>query len=247
MASLFAARTRVFGKPRPAGTAVVKAQATPITQSARKSAGGYRRASRSARSISRALLLRLEGLALVVEVLALRDGDLHLGVGPLEVEPRRDERQALLPRDADQALELAPVHQELAVAFGFVVVAARRLVRGDVDVVEPQLAVPDGRVAVLELRLALAQRLDLGPREHDPALQAVAQVEPMRRLPVAGDVPGRGLAFLGLGHARIFTARRAGGRPGRAARRPVRPSPRPGRRAGSSRHCACRAAPCPVR
>src|SRR3712207_8631046 len=47
----------------------------------------------------------------------------------------------------------------------------------NVDVVQPQLAVADRRIAVLDLRLALAQRLDLGALEHDPALEPIEQLE----------------------------------------------------------------------
>ena len=88
-------------------------------------------------------LALLDRLTLVADVLAARERDLHLRVAALEVEPRRDERQPLLLRLADQALDLAPVHEQLARALRLVVVARGRRVGRDVDVVQPHLTVLD--------------------------------------------------------------------------------------------------------
>ncbi len=49
-------------------------------------------------------------------------------------------------------------------------------VLGDVRADEPRLAVADLAVRSLEVRLALAQRLDLGPDERDARLDAVGEV-----------------------------------------------------------------------
>ena len=59
------------------------------------------------------------------------------------------------PRSArarGEPVELAPVQQQLARALGIVVLARGRRVGRDVDGVQPQLAVADRRVAVLQLR-----------------------------------------------------------------------------------------------
>src|SRR5262249_23209224 len=120
-------------------------------------------------------LALLDRLALVADVLASRQGDLDLRARTLEVEPRGNQGQPALLGLADQPLDLLAVHQQLARALRLVVVARGRPVRRDVDVVEPDLAVLDRRVAVLELRLAAAQGLDLGAREHDPRLPRVEQ------------------------------------------------------------------------
>ena len=61
-------------------------------------------------------------------------------------------------------------------------------------------------VGVLELGLALAQRLDLGAGEHDPALEALEQVVAVRRLAVGRDVAGGGFAFASLGHGAQLTS-----------------------------------------
>jgi len=74
-------------------------------------------------------------------------------------------------------------------------------IRAQLAQAEAQLAIAQGRVAVLELHRAVAQRLDLGALQDDPALELVEEVVAKRRLPVGGDVPRSCLALLALGHA----------------------------------------------
>src|SRR5215207_898242 len=154
---------------------------------------GLNRASPSSTRAYRALhlalhLALLDRLALVADVLAARQRDLDLRARALEVEPRRHQRQSLLARLPDQPLDLALVHQQLARALGLVVLARGRRVRRDVDVVQPDLAVLNLRVAVLELRLSAAQRLDLGAGQHESGLPALEQVIAVGRLLVGRDV-----------------------------------------------------------
>src|SRR5947209_17894423 len=92
-----------------------------------------------------------ERAPLVGEVLAPGERDLELGVWPLEVDTRGDERQPLLRCLADQALDLAAVEQKLAGALRVVVLARGRRVGRDVHVVHPDLSVAERRVGVLEL------------------------------------------------------------------------------------------------
>src|SRR3954449_3397660 len=81
-------------------------------------------------------LALLDRLALVADVLAARERDLDLGaVARGEVEPGRAQRQPLLLGLADQALDLPPVHEQLARTLGLVVLARGRPVRRDVHVV----------------------------------------------------------------------------------------------------------------
>jgi hypothetical protein len=83
-----------------------------------------------------------------------------------------------------------------------VVLAGGGGVGRDVDVVQPQLAVADEGVAVLELGPALAQRLDLGALQDHPGLELLEELEAEGRLPVGGDVAGCRLllpALLGHG------------------------------------------------
>src|SRR5215207_7478274 len=154
---------------------------------------GLNRASPSSTRAYRALhlalhLALLDRLALVADVLAARQRDLDLRARALEVEPRRHQRQPLLARLADQPLDLALVHQQLARALGLVVLARGRRVGRYVDVVQPDLAVLELRVAVLELRLAAAQRLDLGAGQHEAGLPLLEQVIAVGRLLVGRDV-----------------------------------------------------------
>jgi ABC-type lipoprotein release transport system permease subunit len=116
-----------------------------------------------------------ERVAFVVRAFAARYGDLDLGPPVLEVDAGRHERDALLGRRAGERLELAPVQQQLADAYG-VEVSARELVRRDVHPVQPCLAVlVDRGVRVLQVAAAVAQRLDLCAFEDDPGLVGVGQ------------------------------------------------------------------------
>src|SRR5579862_1945644 len=98
-------------------------------------------------------------LALVVQVLALgeRQFDLRARPRPGEIHPRRHQRQSPLLRARDQPLDLGPVQQQLPRALRVVVVAGRRPVGSDVDAHQPDLAIADLGIGVLELRLAIAQ------------------------------------------------------------------------------------------
>src|SRR5439155_221673 len=59
-----------------------------------------------------------QGLALVVDVLAAGQRDLDLGVRAREVDARGDEREPALRGTRGDAVELAPVQQQLARALG---------------------------------------------------------------------------------------------------------------------------------
>src|SRR5215204_4201248 len=141
----------------------------------------------------------LDRAALVVHVLALCQRQLHLRARALEVDPRGHDREALLGTRLHQALDLAPVQQQLPGALRLVVLT-RRLVGRDVHVAQPDLAVPDLGVCVLQLHAAIAQRLHLRALEHDAGLELVEQVEAEARLPVGGDVSRGRLALLLPGH-----------------------------------------------
>src|SRR5436305_2047087 len=94
-----------------------------------------------------------DGLALVVDVLAAGQGDLDLGVGALEVHARRDDGQAAFADPAGETIDLPAMQQELTRAVGLVVLAGGGLIRRDVEVVQPQLALRgQRRVAVAHLR-----------------------------------------------------------------------------------------------
>ncbi len=109
------------------------------------------------------------------------------------------------PRSADprrQPLDLAAVRQQPAVALGLVVLPRRRGVGGDVHAVQPQLPLADRDVPLFQLRPRLAQRLDLGAPQLDPALQALQQLVAVGGVAVARHIPRAHLALAAsrLGH-----------------------------------------------
>src|SRR5205085_7195322 len=117
-------------------------------------------------------------LALVVDVLPARECDLDLRPrAPIgEVDAGGDEGEATLLGAADQALDLAAVKQQLARAFGIVVVPGSRPVRWDVHPDQPYLAVTHRRVGVLQLRPGFTQPLPRGPGALSPALARLKAV-----------------------------------------------------------------------
>src|SRR2546423_13313293 len=89
---------------------------------------------------------------LVAHLLPAGDGELDLRAAALEVELRRDEREAALAHLAGQRLDLLAVKEELAVAVGIVVREVALVVRRDVRADEPHLAVAEVGVGAREIR-----------------------------------------------------------------------------------------------
>ena len=69
-------------------------------------------------------------------------------------------------------------------------------------VVQPQLALPNLGVGILDLNRPIAQRLDLGPLKLDPALDLLGDLVAVASLPVGCDVAGGDLLFACLSHLR---------------------------------------------
>ena len=110
-----------------------------------------------------ALLLALhEFPALVIGVAALGQSDLDLREAVDEVDLERDEGEALFVDLAGQPIDLASVNQQLPLPLGIVTARGRVRVRGDVGVLEPQFAVLERCICVLELHLA--RRAGSSPR-----------------------------------------------------------------------------------
>ncbi len=65
------------------------------------------------------------------------------------------------------------------------------VVGGDLDPVQPRLAVPDVRVRLRERRPAVAERLDLGARQHQARLDPLEQLIVVPRAAVVGDPSSR--------------------------------------------------------
>src|SRR5215210_7361464 len=129
----------------------------------------------------------LQVAALVALFLAARDRQLDLDAAVSEVEPRRDEGQALLADRAVQRIDLAAVQEELARAGRVVVRAVALVVHGDLRADEPRLAVADLCERLGERRAPVAQRLHLGARERDAGLDAVEEDVVVARTAVVDD------------------------------------------------------------
>ncbi len=103
----------------------------------------------------------------------------------LEVELRRDERQAPLAHLAVEGLDLAPLQQQLAVAHRIVVLQARLVVRLDVRPDEPGLPVAHVCVGLLQAHAPLAEGLDLAPGEDEAGFEPLDEVVVVPRLAVS--------------------------------------------------------------
>src|SRR6266540_1836867 len=140
--------------------------------------------------------------AAVPPLLALRQRELDLRPRALEVDPGRDQGQSALGRLADQPLDLAAMEEELAGPVGIVVLVRRRQIGRDVGAAHPHLAAIDHRVGLVDLRLAVAERLHLASAQLDAGLHLLQHLELVPCAAVGGDVPAdRGpLALLLLCH-----------------------------------------------
>src|SRR5215471_9396066 len=94
-------------------------------------------------------------------------------------------RQTALGHLAHQPLDLAAVKEELALALWVVIGVAAVVVRSDVAPHQPGLAVVDGGVAVLEVHLGFAERLDLRTPQHDARLVRLQDLVVVERLAIA--------------------------------------------------------------
>ena len=142
-------------------------------------------------------------VALVMELLALAQAQLHLDAAVLEIQRQGDQRDAVL-HDAGLEFQYFPlVHQQALGAHGVTVKDVAVLVGADVHAAGEKLTVFDGAEGVLEVYLPGADRLDLGPEKLDPGLKALEHEIFMKRLAVGCDLLGSRL----LRHAAHFLSR----------------------------------------
>src|SRR6478752_2534485 len=114
--------------------------------------------------------------ALVALLLTARDGELDLDPAVLEVQPCRDERQALLAHRPVERVDLTPVEQELPRPNGLVVLAPALVVDRDLEAVQPRFAVAHVGIGLGHRRPPFAERLDLGAGQHDARLEPLQQL-----------------------------------------------------------------------
>jgi hypothetical protein len=129
-------------------------------------------------------------LAMIVNFLPFRQGKLTLNEILLQIDPRGDNRESLLPGLAFQLIDLFAVEKQPAVAERIMVEAASGAIGADVTVNEPGLRTLDDRIAVFQIDLSFPDGLDLGPRQLDTSLEPLQQVVKMLRLTIQGKVPG---------------------------------------------------------
>src|SRR3954469_18366913 len=134
-----------------------------------------------------------EVVPLVVGLLALRERERGLDLAVLEVQVQRDEREPALLDLPDQLVDLAAVHEHLALATRGVVGPGALHVLGDVHVLQPDLAVVDRGEPVDEGGPAGAEALHLGAGQRQPHLVGVEDRVVVPRLLVLGDELSPGL------------------------------------------------------
>src|SRR5579864_9768027 len=96
--------------------------------------------------------LALDLLALVVELLAFGQAEFDLGAPAAEINLQRYHRVALFAGMSPPAVDLPPMHQQLARADFLVAELSGRRVGADMHAVQECLAVFDPRVAVTQDR-----------------------------------------------------------------------------------------------
>src|SRR2546423_575825 len=139
--------------------------ALPLRRSSEPAGAGHR--ARRLIHLTALVALTKRG-ALVVQLLAAAQPQFDLGAAVLEVESKRNQREAALGDLAGQAADFLAVQQQLPVAVGVVVRVGAVTVGIDMAAHEPALAVADRRVRILEVHAPVAPRLDLGPSQHEP-------------------------------------------------------------------------------
>src|SRR5258706_6173079 len=122
---------------------------------------------------------------LIVELLAARQPQLDLGAAALEVDPQRDQGEALALDLAGDAVDLAAMEQQLAWASRLMIeIGAGLLVGRDMYIVEPGLAADDAGVAAAQVEPPTAHRLDLAAGQGQPGLVGFLDKIIMSRLAV---------------------------------------------------------------
>ena len=99
--------------------------------------------------------------------LAFGQPEFDFGMAPLgEIDAERDERETLLLRLAKELIDLLAVEEEFSSTERLVIHDVAVAVRTDVTIEQPDFSVLHKTVAVLEVDLPFANRLDLGTLQH---------------------------------------------------------------------------------
>jgi hypothetical protein len=144
-----------------------------------------------------------------VQLLSLAECHRHLRNSTLEVHLERDQREPLALDGANQLADLLSVHEQLARARRLMVEAVPLLVRRDVQIEQEHFAVVQNPVTIGEVCLSVAERLHLGPREHDAGLPRIDDLIVVTGALVSGNdlMP---VLLIGCGHGTLWKGLMAG-------------------------------------
>ena len=135
------------------------------------------------------VLALLDALTLVELFLASSNGNDQLGQAALiDEQTQRDNRETRLHGVLGNVADFLAVQQQFTVAVGGVVIVGAVAVLGNIHVLNPDLTVDDHAVGIRQATLTLADRLNLGPREHDTGGERLDNLVVERRLTVL-DMP----------------------------------------------------------
>ena len=127
-------------------------------------------------------------VALVVQLFALAQPQLDLHAAVLEIQPQRDERNAVLHDAGVKTHDLAFVHQKPARPHGVAVEDVAVLIGRDVHAAHEQLAVFDRAVGILQIHAAGPDGLDLRSAKLNAGLKAFEHKIFMKSLAIGADL-----------------------------------------------------------
>ena len=125
-----------------------------------------------------------EGFPLVVELLAARQAELHLGSAIFEVQAQGNQSEAPLLGFAGEPLYLTAVQEELSRARRFVIELIGAQVGADMDIEQKRFAFLNPGETILEIRLPLAQRFHFAANQYEARLINLIYKIIVPRLPV---------------------------------------------------------------
>ena len=126
--------------------------------------------------------------ALVVELFALAQTQLHLHPAVLEVQGQRDQRHAVLHHAGVELDNLPLVHQKAAGPHRVFIEDVAVLVGTDVHTPDKKLAVFDGAESILQIHVAAPDGFDLRSGQLNAGLEALKHKVFVEGLAVGGDL-----------------------------------------------------------
>ncbi len=146
-----------------------------------------------------------DSLALVIELLAARNTDIHFGPTVAQPHAQWHEGHPLSLGLATEVFDLTAVNQQFTGAGRIVVRIGAMGIRRDVGADQPQLVVVDAHVRLTDGDLSFTNRFDFRPGQHHASLDAVIDEVFVKRAAILRDdtiTPGRRACVFpfGFGH-----------------------------------------------